>query len=247
MNNSKQLALSWTMYADDSANKLAPNYAQGTSPGGSATQLTPNAYPCWVGGVMTLPTGVPTTENTNTMLLVNHDIYPNAAFLGPYIKAPNSFKCPADQSLGPVGGGIKEPRCRSVSMNNFVGNPSLAMNVAGTSAYPTYLKSTDIHAPTLTFVTLDEREDSINDGTLFTDVNGPQNITDIPASYHNGAAGFSFADGHAEIHKWVSSVLREPIQAKSINNQGAPVGSPTYADSIWLCQHAVGLLKGSFP
>ena len=28
-------------------------------------------------------------------------------------------------------------------------------------------------------------------------------MVDYPASYHNNAAGFSFADGHAEIHKWV--------------------------------------------
>jgi prepilin-type processing-associated H-X9-DG protein len=25
----------------------------------------------------------------------------------------------------------------------------------------------------------------------------------MPAIYHNGACGFSFADGHAETHKWL--------------------------------------------
>ena len=40
---------------------------------------------------------------------------------------------------------------------------------------------------------------SINDGYF---VNNPAQNTwqDIPASYHNGACGFSFADGHAELH-----------------------------------------------
>jgi prepilin-type processing-associated H-X9-DG protein len=28
----------------------------------------------------------------------------------------------------------------------------------------------------------------------------------MPATYHNGACGFSFADGHAEIHKWRASL-----------------------------------------
>jgi len=28
-------------------------------------------------------------------------------------------------------------------------------------------------------------------------------IIDYPASYHNFAGGFSFADGHAEIRKWL--------------------------------------------
>jgi prepilin-type processing-associated H-X9-DG protein len=26
--------------------------------------------------------------------------------------------------------------------------------------------------------------------------------TDLPASYHDGACGIGFADGHGEIHKW---------------------------------------------
>ena len=34
---------------------------------------------------------------------------------------------------------------------------------------------------------------------------------DIPASYHNGACGFSFADGHAEIRKWLSATSRYPV------------------------------------
>ena len=31
------------------------------------------------------------------------------------------------------------------------------------------------------------------------------NWRDLPASYHANAAGFSYADGHSEIHKWVDS------------------------------------------
>lgn len=37
------------------------------------------------------------------------------------------------------------------------------------------------------------------------------NIIDFPASYHNGACGFSFADGHAEIHKWRGSRIKAPV------------------------------------
>jgi prepilin-type processing-associated H-X9-DG protein len=33
----------------------------------------------------------------------------------------------------------------------------------------------------------------------------------LAAIYHNGAAGFSFADGHAEIHKWVDSGTLRPL------------------------------------
>jgi prepilin-type processing-associated H-X9-DG protein len=40
-------------------------------------------------------------------------------------------------------------------------------------------------------------------------------IVDYPASYHCGAAGFSFADGHAEIHKWIGSAIKQPVKHNS--------------------------------
>jgi prepilin-type processing-associated H-X9-DG protein len=65
------------------------------------------------------------------------------------------------------------------------------------------LKTGDCPAPARTWLTLDEHADSINDGFF---INNPQasNWGDIPASYHNGACGFSFADGHSEIKRWLS-------------------------------------------
>ena len=71
--------------------------------------------------------------------------------------------------------------------------------------YRQYLKQSDVVLPAITYVTLDEQADSINDGFFTVPHNpDPSNWGDVPASYHNGACGFSFADGHAEIHKWKS-------------------------------------------
>jgi prepilin-type processing-associated H-X9-DG protein len=36
-------------------------------------------------------------------------------------------------------------------------------------------------------------------------------IIDYPANYHNGAAGFAFADGHAEIHKWLGQTIQPAV------------------------------------
>jgi prepilin-type processing-associated H-X9-DG protein len=54
----------------------------------------------------------------------------------------------------------------------------------------------------LVWVLVDERSDSINDGCFFDDPLTRNTRADLPASYHNGACGFSFADGHAEIKRW---------------------------------------------
>ena len=78
-------------------------------------------------------------------------------------------------------------------------------------AYRQYLKQSDFRQPVLTYVTLDEQADSINDG-FFIDPLNPSAWGDIPASYHCGAGSFSFADGHAEVHKWHSGTSIYPVR-----------------------------------
>ena len=63
----------------------------------------------------------------------------------------------------------------------------------------------------MTWVTLDEQADSINDAFFISGI-GAGNWQDTPGSYHGGACGFSFADGHAEIHKWKSNTSIYPVQ-----------------------------------
>jgi prepilin-type processing-associated H-X9-DG protein len=77
-------------------------------------------------------------------------------------------------------------------------------------AYRQFLKTTDVPQPAKTWLTLDEHPDSINDAFFITDP-AVDNWQDIPASYHNGACGFSFADGHAEIRKWLSGTSVYPV------------------------------------
>jgi prepilin-type N-terminal cleavage/methylation domain-containing protein/prepilin-type processing-associated H-X9-DG protein len=244
LENQRQMALAWLMYAEDNGGKAAPNYPQGTSPNGPATSLlsSQSAYACWVAGVETSTSG---PENTNTAMLVDHVQYPNGAFLGPYLNKNYAiFKCPADKSAALIFG-VRRSRVRSVSMNNFLGSPALALISGGPSAYATYPQTSSLKSAALTFVFLDEREDSINDGTFLTGADNPNNIIDVPASHHNGAASFSFADGHSEMHQWTSAKLKSPLQTFPINNlnvSGDPAG---LQDSYWLCQHALGL--GSFP
>jgi prepilin-type processing-associated H-X9-DG protein len=72
-----------------------------------------------------------------------------------------------------------------------------------------FRKQTDIVAPSPSkcWVMIDENPWSINDGFFVCDPTQPAEWTDIPASYHNGSGGLSFADGHAEIRKWRDSAV----------------------------------------
>ena len=245
MNNTKQMALAWIMYADDNEDKPAPN-VDGVLAGTSAS------HPSWVAGNLTFNDTPPSTDNVNTDMLINHDKYPYGAYLGAYVKNVATFKCPADRSTANIFG-TRKPRVRSLSMNNFVGAPSRSntdpgtdpfKNPQGSSKYPPYPKILSIVSPSLTFVFLDEREDSINDGTFCTAVDQPGFLRDVPASYHGGSGGLSFADGHSEIHKWTAKWITQPIQATRVNDHDL-TGAAGVGDVYWLDLHAVG--TGRFP
>jgi len=191
LNNGKQMALAWSMYATDNGDRLVYNK-------GVSTTDTNN----WVGNVMSWSSD---TQNTNVNLIKD-------ALLGPYVaKNVAMFKCPADTVPCPLG-----PRTRSYSMNAFVGAHDAAGSAIN-SSWAQFIKQSNIRTPSLIFVFLDEHPDSINDGWfVFCSSADPAervSWSDLPACGHNNACGFSFADGHSEIKKWmVRSSIRPVLQ-----------------------------------
>ncbi len=226
LNNTKQMSLSWIMYSDDYNGVLVYN-----RDGGNVG--TDAADAAWTGGWLDFTAS---TENTNTDLLINHNRYPYGAYLGPYVKTYNAFKCPADNSTAPMAGGPK-PRVRSISMNCYVG--LMSRTWTSPSKYKLCTKMTDIQAPVYMFVFHDEHPDSINDGWFATDPDVRYQMVDCPASYHNGAAGYAFADGHSEIHKWRDSRTTPPWrQGQDLT---LDVNLPGDIDILWLAQHSAGV------
>ena len=221
MSNTKQLGLAWLMYANDNQDKVAPNGNGGNAKG-------------WVDGWLTWDLA---TDNTNILNLKN-------SRLGPYTTGPvGIYKCPADNYLSQAQRkrGWTQ-RVRSNSMNGFIeGGLYNADEPSGGSiwypAYRRYNKLSDITLPTPTdlWVFDDEHPDSINDAWEITDVTDTSHFVDLPASYHCGAAGFSFADGHSEVHKWQESSTIYPVTYNAGNNY------PTKGqlrDIKWMIEHS---------
>ena len=93
------------------------------------------------------------------------------------------------------------------------------------ASYRQFLKTTQIPKPAFTWLTLDEHPDTINDAFFIVDrdsTGASLQWGDVPASYHNGACGFSFSDGHAEIRKWLSATSKYPV---SFSNPMASLNS----------------------
>jgi prepilin-type processing-associated H-X9-DG protein len=92
----------------------------------------------------------------------------------------------------------------------------------------------------LTIVFIDERCDSINDGEWCTSMYGwpdqpsAWKMIDFPASYHGGAGGVAFVDGHSEIHKWRDRRTTPPIGRLNALN----VPSPNNVDVFWLMERS---------
>jgi prepilin-type processing-associated H-X9-DG protein len=128
---------------------------------------------------------------------------------------------------------------RSLALNGAVSGAGL--NIANPT-YPmgrTYFnaqKMAQLRRPSETFVAVDEHPDSINDSVFMYDPGAPPPIygwRDLPASYHNGAAGFSFADGHSEIHKWEDERTVQPILQQS-KPWGDRLSVPNSVDIEWM-------------
>ncbi len=217
LNNLRQLQLAIAMYTSDNHEMFPENPGAGTS------------LHAWAAGVMTWDNAVqPNLENTNTALLTG-------AEMGPYIsQCVGIFKCPADTIPGAKG-----PRVRSVSMNGFVGDVSNVANyISGQLSHNwiRILKTSNLKlGPANTWVLLDECPDSINDAFFAVQMQsgGSAVWTDVPASTHNGAGGFSFADGHVELKKWLDGNSKAPVRRLSPcpdNNLHSP------DDLTWLQQ-----------
>jgi prepilin-type N-terminal cleavage/methylation domain-containing protein/prepilin-type processing-associated H-X9-DG protein len=234
MNNTHQLTLGHLLYTIDCADRFAPNRDGGSS----GLDLADAA---WAGGWLDFTSS---TDNTNINLLINHVMYPYAAFVGQYLKTPGSFRCPADQSFVTIAG-QRMNRVRSVSMQNWIGgDPAVGVPGSRTWTSPSkygsyYQKASAVKNPAITFMYLDERQDSINDGWLATDPDTLYQIVDYPASYHGGAGGFSFVDGHSEIHKWLNWQTMPVLHPEELLSLDANL--PGDPDILWIAQHAVGV------
>jgi prepilin-type processing-associated H-X9-DG protein len=96
-----------------------------------------------------------------------------------------------------------------------------------------------ISRPAQFLVVMDEDANSINDALLRLDYSSTAagfRLNDIPALYHGGASGISFADGHSELHKW--RTLRVPVPNWVSPGTGASGwGANNPVDAQWLLEH----------
>ena len=229
--NSRQLLLAWTMYFGDNREVL-PNNIAGYTP-------TDN-HGGWVNGIMTESALIKNPDNTNFVFMLGganppESVPASTTTIGSYAKSAGVYHCPSDPILAP---GYGVPRVRSISMNFAVGDKATDGSHAAVynDYWPNFFKAGDFKIASKTWVFCDEHPDTIDDGFMCPPTtDGDTTIWgDIPASYHNGAAGFAFADGHAEIHKWMDPSTCHAVVGSDSWLEGYSDTPPNYPDIRWV-------------
>jgi prepilin-type processing-associated H-X9-DG protein len=219
LNNLRQMQVGWRVYASDSADVMLPNAPLGGAGGVGSGTWCGIGSESWAGS----------SYNTNPAPYL-------AALFAPYIENQISlYKCPGD--VIPSSNG---PRIRSYSMQGQMGciyDESIVLTY--NPGYVAYVKVSDLSGglpPANALVFCEENMCSLNDGFLQVQSSPPE-WPDVPGSYHNGAMGASFADGHVELHQWATSALLIPVRF-GFGYPGHSVIAPAgNADWIWWTNH----------
>ena len=211
-NNLRQLSQAWLDHAADHPLLI------GNPNSGLASAVRDDV---WAMGWLGWDTS---SVNTNTSNI-------QTAGFAPYIgSATGVFRCPSDRFVAPVQRHLGwRYRVRSYSMNGYigpVGHPPFDQR------YREFKRQSDFLLPSETFVFTEEHPDSINDPWFGVMPDG-SGVGDVPASFHGRGAGFSFADGHVELHRWRGSLLVKPVRFAF--NFGYATND---ADLLWLGQRS---------
>jgi len=200
VNNLKQLSLAWIMYAQDNNGRLAPNGDESAQPT-SDTDTTSQYAIQWCPG----------REDSGAAAQAADTNWIRLGCIYPYTKSTTIYRCPADTSTVLLYG-TQQPKTRSMSMNAWL-NPYNLWD--GNTDGRVFYKESDLGVigAVNVWLLMDENPTSINDGYMAEyPPPGPTTAADLswvdyPATYHNGACGITFCDGHAQIKKWLDSAV----------------------------------------
>jgi prepilin-type N-terminal cleavage/methylation domain-containing protein/prepilin-type processing-associated H-X9-DG protein len=206
INNLKQLQLAWILWSGDNKDRVCPT-------GGTQSQANSPADPALKPGGR-LAQWVPGMARDQDLDWIR------AGLLWPYTQNVEVYKCPGDKSQN----------TRSMSMNAWM-NPITTEGLLDGNQYVIFRKQTNIRRPSDTWVAIDEKPGTINDGWFVVRPDNRRVWYDIPASYHNDAGGLSFADGHAEIRKWTDPKILDPTSIRNVRAETGPD-----SDMEWLAR-----------
>lgn len=225
LNQHRQLGLACLLYAGENRDAFPNNFGEAET----RQTVAEGRYLNWANNVLNWEVD---PHNTNTAWLA-------AGGLGPYSGGNAAwFRCPADRVTSDLQRAAGwDGRARSISMNAMAGDAGAFIATGGNVNNPyhrQFFRLADVPRPAGIFVFIDEHPDSINDGYFLNKV-ATYEWTDLPASFHGGAANLTFADGHVETRRWLDASTRRPARPDGAQLPFA-VQEPEDHDWHWLME-----------
>jgi prepilin-type N-terminal cleavage/methylation domain-containing protein/prepilin-type processing-associated H-X9-DG protein len=201
MSNQKQLALGWMMYNSDN---------QGRFVGFDPSALPSSGIMPWRWQLAPTTPSIPPSDPPETKQMIKLQAGYQQGGLYQYAPNVNVLHCPADRR----------------ALNPVVASPTQA---PGTFAWGSYSGAGGMNGDSWGASIMISRESSlshVSERFLWVEENDPRGesvggwvidaknppgwagsaFVDGPAAWHGGTSTFSFADGHAEMHKWLDSI-----------------------------------------
>jgi len=231
LSNQKQMALGWTMYADDNQNILV-----NMNNVDAANGQHPWCYQYATGNG--IANSLPVVPQQGTLSVQDYIIKLaqqciKQGALGQYLVNPNVALCPGDsRSRLPASNTFPSSSPFAYrSYSGVTGLNGLAWTTFG-SSHPTQaeiiIKANQLRNPSGKFLFVEENDPrGENLGTWVMDVSGTaannwsgSTIQDSPAAFHVTSSTFSYADGHAASRRWLDGGTVAYAASMDINKYG---------------------------
>ena len=256
LNAGRQMMTAMTLYGSDNDDFFPPNPDDGnTIPGhnwcsGDAEIGGPNEFD-------------PDVLKDPTRSLLSYYLSGNASLF----HCPGDKRVGRYQGSDPALQGKTVPAARTFSMNQAIGTicpgydqsgrggrhdgvPKLPVNGPWlnnqfnhrrNSPWSTYGKFASITAPgpAMLWVLMDEDVSHINDAAFAFGMDQPI-WYDVPGTYHYSGAGFAFADGHSEAHKWKMTGQKKGYGFRIVDPADR-------ADWLWMRERTSANVNGAMP
>jgi len=229
VNNSRQLQLCWTLYADDNNDAIVPNlinsplsWVNGSWSDGSVANDLPGATTNYFVRI-----GLLYKYNSSDQVYTCPD--QKQVYIMTYTKVMPLLPARSYSISGQMGGGQIDSNGEIIPVV-FGQNPVSAVANKKTSQI-------NRPGPSKAFVFVDESLYTIDDGYFGVKVNEDL-WANFPASRHGDSGSFSFADGHSEMKHWTVPSTRK-LSDPWGNTPAPKVGGQKNPDLQWVSERYI--------
>jgi prepilin-type processing-associated H-X9-DG protein len=237
LNNTKQLTLAWSMYANDANDRLVNNHGNGNQDAGRYAWITAGSklgYGSWNGSARA---ELSSLAMTSAWAILNGSLYA-------YNNNAGIYHCPADLARDASPTPVQRNRSYSISCGMNWANDNADVNPANGSFFR--LTAIQNPNPVNASVFIDVSANSIdnNEFPCYNAGEGTYQYWKLPTSRHSDGGMLSFADGHSEYWKWRSGFI---TSGNAIPDNSSQVPGPGWQAPSSSTDQDLPRLQATFP